>query len=766
MAAALRLRARGYEVTLFEQLERLGGRAQVYDRKGFVFDAGPTVVTAPFLFEELFQLFDRRLEDYLTLLPVEPWYQFLFPDGEIFCYGGTVEDTLTEIERLSPEDRSGYLNLVRHSQRIFDVGFSQLAHVPFHSFLFMLTQVPALLRLGGYLTVYQLTGRYLKDERLRRAFSIQPLLVGGNPCSTTCIYSMIHYLERKWGVFFPQGGTGALVDGLARLATDVGIEVRLNSAVSEVLVRGGRARGVLLANGDRLDADLVVCNADPPTVYRKMLPAQVRRKWTDRRVDSLHYSMGLFVLYFGTTRRYPEVEHHTIIMGERFQGLLDDIFKHQVLAEDFSLYLHRPTATDPSMAPDGCDTFYVLSPVPNLQAGIDWSQEGPKYRDRVVKALEQTLLPGLSDCMVEDFYFTPETFRDHYGTHFGTGFSIAPLLTQSAYFRFHNRSEDVEDLYFVGAGTHPGAGLPGVVCSAKVLDSVVPDPLEEPGARIQRYGKTFWWASHFLEPTTRRQAIQLYSLCRTIDDWADQNAPAESVLGALLEQLRNGPQGFTAEIVQLSQTAGFDPRLFEKLIEGALQDQGEVRMESTQALLRYCYHVAGTVGLMMAPILGAKEPAAQPFALDLGVAMQLTNICRDVREDALDGRVYLPAELTQGPLDPQKLVERDPDSLGRAEQAVRKLLNLAELYYASASAGFRFIPWRNRLAIQVAARLYRAIGCSLASRPSREFFSRRSVVSGLRKAWETLLALGQVVPRGSHNPELHRPLEGLPGAAA
>ncbi len=475
IAAALRLRARGYAVTLLDRLEQLGGRAQVYRRGGFVFDAGPTVITAPFLFEELFGLFGKRMADYLDLRPVTPWYRFAFPDGRVFDYGGTVEETLAEIRRFEPADQGGYRRMVEMSRRIFDKGFVELSDQPFHRLRDMLRVAPALLRLRSDRSVYGMVSRYIRHPLLRQAFSIQPLLVGGNPFDTTSIYSLIHYLERQWGVHFPMGGTGALVGGLGRLLEEEGIDVRLGAGVSRLLLDQRRARGVVLDSGEEVHSEIVVSNADAPFLYKEMVDRPVRKRWSDRRIERLKYSMGLFVLYFGTTRRYPDVAHHTIVLGERYKELLRDIFDRKILADDFSLYLHRPTATDPSMAPPGCDAWYVLSPVPNLQAGIDWETEGPRYRDRIVSALNTGLLPGLKETITEDFFVTPADFRSRYLSLHGAGFSIQPLFTQSAWFRFHNKSEDVENLYLVGAGTHPGAGLPGVLSSAKVLDRLVPD---------------------------------------------------------------------------------------------------------------------------------------------------------------------------------------------------------------------------------------------------------------------------------------------------
>jgi phytoene desaturase len=476
MAAALRLRARGYEVTIIDRCKRLGGRAQVFEREGFRHDAGPTVITAPFLFDEIFELFGKKRSDYVEFVPLTPWYRFQFPSGETFDYGGTVEDTLAEIARFSPDDVAGYKSLLAQSHKIFDVGFTKLADQPFDSFGTMLSQVPDLARLGCYRTVWQLVSRHLKDPRLRQAFSIQPLLVGGNPFDTTSIYSLIHYLERQWGVHFAMGGTGAIVDAFRKLMDEVGIEVRLDTTVASVTVEGGVAKGVELEGGESLASDIVVSNVDPAHLYGKMISKSDQKISARLKKRTAKLSMGLFVLFFGTRRQYPDVAHHTIWLGKRYRELLEEIFAAKNLPDDFSLYLHRPTATDPSFAPDGCDSFYVLAPVPNLNANIDWKVEGPLLQERIVKALSDSILPGLENEITADFYMTPEDFADDYLSVAGAGFSVAPLFSQSAWFRFHNRAEGPENLYLVGAGTHPGAGLPGVLCSAKLLDRIVESP--------------------------------------------------------------------------------------------------------------------------------------------------------------------------------------------------------------------------------------------------------------------------------------------------
>ena len=469
IATALRLRALGHEVSLFERLDSLGGRAQVFERGGYRHDAGPTVITAPFLFDELFELFDEKLEDHLDFVPLDPFYRFHFADGSQFDYCASVEDTLTEIRRFSSDDADGYLKLLEQSKKVYDVGFKQLVHRPFTRVWDMLKQVPALLLLKCYRTVAQMVNSHLKHPLIRQAFSIHPLLVGGNPFKTTAIYTLIHYLERRWGVFFCMGGTGKLVQELGSLMERQGINIVLEADVDEIIVENRRAKGVRLSNNQVIDADIVVFGGDPETCYEHLLPKTKRRLPRIKK----QYSMGLFVVYFGTKKLYSEVAHHSIWMGPRFKELLAEIFDAKQMSEDFSLYVHRPTATDKSFAPKDCESFYVLCPVPNLQGDVDWEKEAPILRDRIVSSLEETILPDLTSVIDEVFWMTPEDFARDYRSMHGAGFSIEPRLTQSAWFRFHNRDSAISNLYFVGAGTHPGAGLPGVVSSAKVVEELL-----------------------------------------------------------------------------------------------------------------------------------------------------------------------------------------------------------------------------------------------------------------------------------------------------
>ncbi|PPR11691.1 MAG: Phytoene desaturase (lycopene-forming) [Alphaproteobacteria bacterium MarineAlpha11_Bin1] len=467
---------------MVERLNQLGGRAQVFEIDGFRHDAGPTVITAPFLFEELFQLFNENISDHLTFVPIDPWYRYYFDDGRIFDYGRDMDTLKGELAKFNPSDVSGYENLLAASKSIFDVGFSKLAHQPFTNFGKMIAQVPALLRLRADRTVSQLVNRHISDPMLRRAFSIQPLLVGGNPFSTTSIYSLIHYLERKWGVFFCLGGTGALVAALTDLMQRQGIKILTGMDVEQIELTDGKATSVTLGDGIKIPVDNVICNADPPMVYKELLKKRGLFNFRPKRPFPevlTKYSMGLYVLYFGTDRKYPDVAHHTIWLGKRFKGLLKDIFDKGILSEDFSLYIHRPTATDETFAPPGCDSFYVLCPVPNLKSKINWLVESKSLRDRIVSALSKTILPDLENQITAEFWMDPTDFRNDYRARHGAGFSIAPIFRQSAWFRYRNRDPHIENLYFVGAGTHPGAGLPGVISSAKVVETLLKENLSK-----------------------------------------------------------------------------------------------------------------------------------------------------------------------------------------------------------------------------------------------------------------------------------------------
>ncbi len=476
IAAALRLCARGHEVTLIDRCPRLGGRAQVFERDGYRHDAGPTVITAPFLFAELFALFGEEIADHVTLKPLDPWYRFRFPDNRHFDYGPGLERMEAEIARFNPDDVAGYHGLLAESKALFDIGFKELGDQPFHRASFMIRQIPRLLRLRFDRSVWDMVSNHIQHPYLRRALSLQPLLVGGNPFDTTCIYGLIHYLEREWGVHFAMGGTGALVDALAALLERHGVQIENGRSVVSLTRDGRHIRKAVLDDGREIAADTFVSNLDPMHLYGELIEHPPVTSRIKQRLAKT--SMGLFVLYFGTDRQYPDIAHHTIWLGERYKELLRDIFDRKVLSEDFSLYLHRPTATDPSFAPAGHDSFYVLAPVPNLLGDIDWQAEGPRLQQRIIEALETSIMPGLSQHIRAPFFMTPQDFRNDYQSVHGSGFSVAPLFRQSAWFRFHNQAEGLDNLYLVGAGTHPGAGLPGVVSSARVLDRLIAPPSE------------------------------------------------------------------------------------------------------------------------------------------------------------------------------------------------------------------------------------------------------------------------------------------------
>jgi phytoene desaturase len=475
LAAAVRLGARGYRVTVLEHLDAPGGRAYVFRQDGFTFDAGPTIITVPFLFQDLWQLCKRRFEDDVQLQALEPFYRIRFDDGDILDCSGDAATMARQINRIAPGDLAGYEQFLRLSEAIYQVAFERLAHEPFGSLRDMWRLLPDLVRLRSYRSVYGLVSSFVGHPKLRFALSFHPLFVGGNPFTTTSIYGLIAFLERRFGVHFAVGGTGAIVSGLVGLIEGQGNRLRYGARVTQILLRSGRAAGVRLSSDEQIDADIVVSNADSASTYKDLLPAGASRRWTPRKIEHADLSMSLFVWYFGTDRQYPDVPHHTILVGPRYKELLHDIFTRKVLADDFSLYLHRPTATDASLAPPGCDAFYVLSPVPHLGGNVDWLEHAERYRAAIARFLRKTLLPDLDKHLVSSRVMTPLDFRDRLLSYQGAAFGFAPSLRQSAWFRPHNRSEDIEGLYLVGAGTHPGAGVPGVLSSARVLDRVVPD---------------------------------------------------------------------------------------------------------------------------------------------------------------------------------------------------------------------------------------------------------------------------------------------------
>lgn len=474
LAAAIRLGARGYRVTVFEKLDQPGGRASVFRQDGFTFDAGPTIITAPFVLDELWSLAGSKFSDDVTLKPLNPFYDIRFDDGTVMSCSGAPEAMREEVRRIAPGDVQGYDAFMAESERIYRIGFEQLGHVPFGSPLDMVRIAPDLLKLGAWRSVHQHVAARVKHPKIRMALSFHPLFIGGNPFKVTAIYSMIAYLEREYGVHWTMGGTGALVHAMAKLIERQGGAIALNSGVDAITCEANRATGVRLADGREIAANIVVSNAETAHTYLHLLRDAPRKRWQDAKLKRARYSMSLFVWYFGTNRQYPDVRHHTIMMGPRYRELLHDIFERKRLAKDFSLYLHRPTASDPSLAPEGCESFYVLSPVPHQDSGIDWTIEATSYRDAIAAHLEATMLPGLRRHIVTEKIVTPIDFETRLSSYKGAAFGLEPVLLQSAWFRPNNKSEDIENLFLVGAGTHPGAGVPGVISSARILDTVVP----------------------------------------------------------------------------------------------------------------------------------------------------------------------------------------------------------------------------------------------------------------------------------------------------
>ena len=475
LAAAIRLSCKGYHVQVLEKLNTPGGRASVHKQDGFTFDAGPTIITAPYLLEELWTLCGRTFTHDITLKAMEPFYRIRFDDGTWFDYSGNDKTMRAEIARFAFDDLAGYDRFMVEANMAHKLGFEDLGGVTFDTIWDLLAAVPNMVRMRAWRSIYALVAKHIQNPKLRMVFSFHPLLIGGNPFSVTSVYSLINTLERRFGVHWAMGGTGALIKGLVNLLEERGAQVRCDAPVTRILIENGRAVGVELENGEQLKSDIVVSNADTAWTYKNLVDKKYRNHWTDRKIANGKYSMSLFVWYFGTKKQYHDVPHHMIMLGPRYRELLTDIFKRHKLADDFSLYLHRPSASDPSVAPAGCDAFYVLAPVPHLGSGTDWSTQAEPFRQSIQDLLEKTVMPGLGAEVISQKLMTPQDFKDRLWSYQGAAFGLEPLLLQSAWFRPHNRSEDVPGLYMVGAGTHPGAGVPGVLMSAKTLEKVIPD---------------------------------------------------------------------------------------------------------------------------------------------------------------------------------------------------------------------------------------------------------------------------------------------------
>lgn len=475
IALAIRLQAQGFDVTLCDNRDKPGGRAYVYEMDGYKFDGGPTVITDPDCLKELFTLAGKSIDEYVTLLPVYPFYRLQWEDGTVFDYGNNIPDLERQIAEMSPKDVQGYRKFYEYSKDVYREGYEKLGTVPFLNFSQMIAAAPQLMRLRADKSVYSIVSKFIKNNKLRQAFSFHSLLVGGNPFKTSSIYTLIHALEREGGVWFAKGGTGALIAGMVKLLTDIGGTVRLGCEVEEITSAGNRVTGVRAKDGWSQDVDLVCSNADVVHSYDKLLGAHKRGQSYGKALKRKSYSMSLFVMYFGLKTQRPDMKHHIILFGQRYRELIAEIFgKGGKLPEDFSLYLHAPSVTDDSLAPKGKSAYYVLSPVPHLgHADIDWDEVGPKYQEKLIDYMEEFAIPNLRRDLDVVHTLTPFGFRDDMNSHLGSAFSVEPVLTQSAWFRPHNRDDVIKNFYIVGAGTHPGAGIPGVVGSAKATAQVV-----------------------------------------------------------------------------------------------------------------------------------------------------------------------------------------------------------------------------------------------------------------------------------------------------
>lgn len=761
LACAVRLQSAGMQVTLLEKRDMPGGRAYVYQDKGFTFDAGPTVITAPPCLEELFELSQRKLKDYVELIPVSPLYRLFWEDGFVFDYTNDIQSTIQQIKELSPEDVDSYQQFLKYTEEVFDEGYTKLAHVPFLDWWSMVRVAPQLMKLKAYRSVYSIVSKYIKEPHLRQAFSFHSLLVGGNPFNTSSIYTLIHFLERNWGVFFPKGGTGALVKGLVRLFEELGGTVRLNTEVHEIITEGGLAKGVVTKNGETILADVIVSNADVFHTYHHLLKRESELDSARRKLERSRFSMSLFVIYFGTNKQFPQFEHHNVVFGPRYKEHLADIFSRGHLAEDFSLYVHRPTVSDSSLAPEGCDAFYALSPVPHLEkSDVDWTVEGPKYGKKIIDYLDKRYLPGLSESIVTQRIFTPLDFESELNARWGSAFSLEPLLHQSAFFRTHNRDDLIPNLYFVGAGTHPGAGIPGVVSSAKATAGLILEDLKERDLRgervvkqrpessltkeceniIQRGSKSFSLASRLFDKTTREAALFLYGWCRHVDDAIDEiedTSEQQERLSSLLRKTRDAFQGEKSQETEfqalntVARSYQIPSFYAEELLQGMKMDVSHQNYETLEELSLYCYRVAGVVGLMMAHIMGVSSENALRNASDLGIAMQLTNISRDIITDARMGRVYLPLNwLKEVGVSPEDVA--NPSHRIALAYLVRRLLTEAESKYETGIEGLKYLPVRAALAVAMASCVYRRIGRQVISKREKAWDSRQ-VVSTFRK---------------------------------
>ncbi len=479
LALAIRLQSAGIETTLIESRDKPGGRAYYWDRDGFIFDGGPTVITDPDCLEQLWALSGHAMAADVELLPVFPFYRLNWPDGTNFDYSNKEDELRAEIAKLNPDDVAGYERFLAYSSYVYEEGYKKLGTVAFLDFKSMIAASPALIKAKAWRSVYSLVASFVKNEKLREVLSFHTLLVGGNPMKTSSIYALIHKLEKVGGVWFARGGTRALIAAMVTQFERLGGTLRLDDGVSEIETQGDKVVGVRTKSGWRIDVDAVASNADIVHTYRDLMPQSPRAQKAAKSLVKKRYSPSLFVVHFGLKGHWPEIPHHVIMFGPRYAGLLKDIYDNGVLADDFSLYLHHPTVTDPSLAPEGHSTFYVLCPVPHMgQLNVDWDgADGERLKERILDEIEKRFVPEIRKHIVTEFYYAPTDFGRDLSAHLGSAFSLEPVLTQSAWFRVHNKDDVIDNLYFVGAGTHPGAGIPGVVGSAKATAALMLEDL-------------------------------------------------------------------------------------------------------------------------------------------------------------------------------------------------------------------------------------------------------------------------------------------------
>ena len=475
LALAIRLQSAGIATTIIEARDKPGGRGYYWEKDGFTFDGGPTVITDPPCLEELWALSGHKMADDIELMPVFPFYRLNWPDGTNFDYSNDVPGLRAEIEKLNPEDVEGYRKFLEYSKGVYKEGYQKLGSVAFLDFASMIKAAPALMKYKAWRSVYSIVSSYVKDERLRQALSFHTLLVGGNPMSTSAIYALIHTIEKEGGVWFAKGGTNRLIAAMVTHFERLGGTIRLDDAVEEIETRGDKVTGVRTKSGWRMDCDMAASNGDLMHSYQDLLKSNKRGERATKSLRRKSWSPSLFVLHLGIKGTWPGIPHHMILFGPRYKGLLDDIFVNGVLPKDFALYLHHPTVTDPSLAPEGCSTFYVLAPVAHLgKAPLNWDGDvGEAMTERILDELERRLIPDIRSRIMTQFHYTPADFGRDLSAHLGSAFSLEPVLWQSAYMRAHNRDDAISNLYFVGAGTHPGAGIPGVVGSAKATAALM-----------------------------------------------------------------------------------------------------------------------------------------------------------------------------------------------------------------------------------------------------------------------------------------------------